>query len=87
MLAIGVVGGIAAVHDAIIDELRDVAQAMLALHQSHRILHPLITEVRGTPQRESNSFFSDATVFMDCSHNDIFDGHTDNPDLDFDEPS
>ena len=48
LLTIGVVGGIAAARDAIIDELGDVAQAMLALDQSYTILHPLMVEVRAT---------------------------------------
>ena len=87
LLTIGVVGGIAAARDAIIDELGDVAQAMLALDQSYTILHPLIAEVHGTPQGGSNSNFIDAAIFMDCNRNDTFNGQTGNPDLDFDEPS
>ena len=88
LLTIGVVGGIAAARDAIIDELGDVAQAMLALDQSYTILHPLMVEVHDTlNQGASNSLFIDAAVFQDCNRNDNFRGQTGNPDLDFDTPS
>ena len=88
LLTIGVVGGIAAARDAIIDELGDVAQAMLALDQSYTILHPLLIEVHDTnDQGASNSLFIDAAVFQDCNRNDTFDGQTGNPFLDFDAPS
>ena len=88
LLTIGVVGGIAAVRDAIVDELGDVAQAMLALDQSYTILHPLMVEVHDTlDQGASNSLFIDAAVFQDCNRNDNFNGQTGNPDLDYDQPS
>ena len=41
LLTIGIVSGLAAARDAIIDELGDVAQAMLALDQSYTICFPL----------------------------------------------
>ncbi|MCH2127664.1 MAG: hypothetical protein MK179_00910 [Pirellulaceae bacterium] len=88
LLVIGIVGGVAAVRDAIIDELGDVAQAMLALDQSFTILHPLLIEVHDTSnQGASNSSFIDAAVFQDCNRNDQFNGQTGNPLLDFDTPS
>lgn len=37
LLVIGVIGGLAAARDAVIDELGDVAQAMLALDHSYTI--------------------------------------------------
>ena len=40
VLVIGIVGGLSAVRDAMIDELGDVAEAMLALDQSYYILWP-----------------------------------------------
>lgn len=40
LLTIGIVGGISAVRDAVITELGDVAQAMVALDQSYLILAP-----------------------------------------------
>ena len=41
LLTIGVVGGIAAVRDAILSELGDLAQAMISLDQSYTILDPV----------------------------------------------
>ena len=88
LLVIGIVGDVAAVRDAIIDELGDVAQAMLALDQSFTILHPLLVEVHDTSnQGASNSSFIDAAVFQDCNRNDQFNGQTGNALLDFDTPS
>lgn len=40
VLTIGIVGGLSAVRDAVITELGDVAQAMVALDQSYEILQP-----------------------------------------------
>ena len=45
LLVIGVVGGIAGARDAIIDELGDVAQAMVALDQSYKVKAPLTFSV------------------------------------------
>ena len=72
LLTIGVVGGIASARDAIIDELGDVAQAMLALDQSYTILHPLSNEVHETISggaAESN--FVDDYRFEDCNRFDL----------------
>ena len=41
LLTFGVVGGLCAARDAIIDELGDVAQSMLALDGSYTIAFPL----------------------------------------------
>jgi len=88
LLVIGIVGGVAAVRDSIIDEIGDIAQAMLALDQSYTILHSLLLEVHdATDQGASNSAFIDAGVFMDCNRNDAFNGQTGNPLLDFDASS
>ena len=88
LLIIGVVGGIASVRDAIIDELGDVAQAMVALDQSYTILHPLMIEVHDTSdQGASNSKFVDRAVFQDCNRHDNFEGQSRNPLLTFDSPS
>ena len=48
LLTIGIVSGVAAARDAIVDELGDVAQAMLALDQSYTIDFPLLVEVHTT---------------------------------------
>lgn len=45
LLTVGVVSGIAAVRDAVIDEMGDVAQAMVALDQSYLIEPPLGVQV------------------------------------------
>ena len=67
LLTIGVIGGVAAARDAIIDELGDVAQAMLNLDQTYTVLHPLIIEVHDTAnQGGSNSAFRDAAIYEDC---------------------
>jgi Flp pilus assembly pilin Flp len=45
LLTVGVVSGIASVRDAVIDEMGDVAQAMIALDQSYMIQPPLAVAV------------------------------------------
>jgi hypothetical protein len=67
LLTIGIVSGLSAARDAIIDELGDVAQAMLALDQSYTIDFPLNVDVHlvdGTTA--SDSAFLDALFFADC---------------------
>ena len=67
LLTIGVVSGIAGVRDAIIDELGDVAQAMLALDQSYTILHPLFVGVHDLASSgASDSGFTDFASYTDC---------------------
>ena len=72
MLTIGIVGGIAAARDAIIDELGDVAQAMMAVDQSYTIEHPLGILVHtgpsgaAGPTGSSDSSFIDVAVYQDC---------------------
>lgn len=68
LLTIGVVGGIAAARDAIIDEMGDVAQAMLALDQSFTIAFPLSVEVHApSSSSASDSSFTDAALYTDCT--------------------
>jgi hypothetical protein len=67
LLTIGIVSGVAAARDAIIDELGDVAQAMLALDQSYTIDFPLEVEVHApTTSSASDSSFTDALLYTDC---------------------
>jgi Flp pilus assembly pilin Flp len=67
LLTIGVVSGLAGARDAIIDELGDVAQAMLALDQSYRIDFPLEVVVHtDTASSASDSTFIDALYYRDC---------------------
>lgn len=68
LLTIGVVSGIAAARDAIIDEMGDVAQAMLALDQSFTIAFPLLIQVHvATTSSASDSSFTDALTYTDCT--------------------
>lgn len=68
LLTIGIVSGLSAARDAIIDELGDVAQAMLALDHSMTIDFPLQVIVHNTtdPSSASDSGFIDAQFFADC---------------------
>lgn len=67
LLTIGIVGGLAGARDAIIDELGDVAQAMVALDQSYDIDFPLLIVVHtATSSSASNSVFTDAGIYADC---------------------
>jgi len=45
IVVIGVVGGLSAVRDAIVDELGDVAIAVVAVDQSYEVLTPLDTAI------------------------------------------
>jgi Flp pilus assembly pilin Flp len=89
LLTIGVVGGIAAARDAIIDEFGDVAQAMLALDQSYTIHFPLEIIVHiDCDASGSDSGFIDAAFFMDCERTTEPVGQEDvSPDIGTDEPS
>jgi Flp pilus assembly pilin Flp len=67
VLVIGIVGGVAAARDAIIDEFGDVAEAMLALDQTYTIDFPLLVEVHAsTTSSASDSSFTDGFLFVDC---------------------
>ena len=67
LLVIGIVSGVAGARDAIIDELGDVAQAMLALDQSYTIEFPLEVVVHApTTSSASDSSFQDAFFYSDC---------------------
>jgi Flp pilus assembly pilin Flp len=67
LLTIGIVSGLAGARDAIIDELGDVAQAMLALDQSYTIDFPLAVLVHtSSTSSASDSAFIDALIYVDC---------------------
>ena len=78
LLTVGVVSGIASVRDAVIDEMGDVAQAMVSLDQSYCITAPLGVEVHTGVgmgwgwgwgwggSGASDSAFVDAYSFADC---------------------
>ena len=67
LLTFGIVSGLAGARDAIIDELGDVAQAMLALDQTYTIDFPLLVQVHAaTTSSASDSSFIDALIYSDC---------------------
>lgn len=67
LLTIGIVGGIAAGRNAIIDELGDTAEVMLAVDQSYTITFPLAMQVHTTDtSSSSDSSFIDALSYVDC---------------------
>ncbi len=67
LLTIGIVSGLSAARDGIIDELGDVAEAMLALDQSYTIDYPLNNDVHTVDATTAaDSAFIDFEVFTDC---------------------
>ena len=72
LLTIGIVSGLSAARDAIIDELGDVAQAMLALDQSYTIDFPLDIDVHTVDSTSaSDSSFTDAAFYQDCGRTTV----------------
>ncbi|HUE72612.1 MAG TPA: hypothetical protein VMP01_17130 [Pirellulaceae bacterium] len=68
LLTIGIVSGLAGARDAIISELGDVAQAMLALDQSYTIdFPPEVLVHAATTSSASDSSFIDAALYIDCA--------------------
>jgi Flp pilus assembly pilin Flp len=76
LLVLGIVGGLAAARDAILDEFGDVAQAMLSLDHSMTISFPLLVTVhnQSDPSSASDSVFIDAMIYTDCTRNDFVPG-------------
>ena len=78
LLTIGIVSGLTAARDAIIDELSDVAEAMLSLDQTYTIDHPLIVTVHttqntSTDSQSVNSGFTDNFKFTHCIRGTLTD--------------
>lgn len=72
LLTIGIVSGLSAARDGIIDEFGDAAQAMVALDQSFTIDFPLNVDVHTVdPSSASDSAFTDALIYTDCDRVDI----------------
>ena len=70
VLTIGLVSGLAGARDAIIDELGDVAQAMLALDQSYEVAFPLAQSVHTEDASSgSDTAFVDDLYYSDCTRN------------------
>ena len=83
LLTIGVISGLAAARDAVIDELGDVAQAMMALDQSYTIDFPLAISVHTTTTSSaSDSSFIDASDYSDCARTTIPAGQGSQVDVD-----
>jgi hypothetical protein len=67
LLVIGIVVGVAAARDAIIDELGDTAEVMLAVDQSYHVGFPLQASVHAVnASSASDSTFTDALLYTDC---------------------
>ena len=65
LLVIGIVGGLAAARDAIIDELGDLAQAAGAIDQSYSI--SAINIVDPPITAPAQTFTDDAMIYTDCA--------------------
>jgi hypothetical protein len=64
---IGIVGGATAARDAIIDELGDTAEVMLAVDQSYHVGFPLQLFAHDLATNSaSDSDFEDAMFYSDC---------------------
>jgi len=67
LVTIGIVTGLSAARDAIIDELGDVAQVMQAVDQSYHVGFPLAASVHvANTSSASDSDFTDAVIYTDC---------------------
>jgi Flp pilus assembly pilin Flp len=72
LLTIGIVAGLAAARDAIIDELGDVAQAAGAIDQSFSLAE--INIIDPPIFAPGMSFTDDAMVYTDCAREEDPDG-------------
>ncbi len=86
LLTIGIVSGLTAARDAMIEELSDVAEAMVSLDQSYIIDNPLAVVVHTAPNltadsQASDSGFTDATTFNHCERG-LFGGQPASTDCD-----
>ena len=74
LLGIGIVGGVSAARDAIIDELGDTAQVMMAVDQTYHIGFPLLLTVHDVAASSaSDSDFTDALLYDDCGRAFVID--------------
>ena len=72
LLTIGIVSGIAGARDAIVDEMGDIAQAMLALDGSFSIDLPLEITLDGVSVGgASDSRYTDFASFEDCGRSGL----------------
>ena len=74
LLVVGVVAGLSATRDSLLDELGDVTQAMLALDQSFTIDDPLVVTVHNVAiSGGSDSGFQDNAAYDDCGRSTFQD--------------
>ena len=66
LLTIGIISGLSAARDAIIDELGDLAQATGAMDQSYTYPELTFSFGGGTFTVAGSSFTDDAMVYTDC---------------------
>ena len=72
LLVIGITIGVAAARDAIIDELGDTAEVMLAVDQSYHVGFPLQASVHAVnASSASDSDFTDALTYTDCFRGEL----------------
>ena len=67
LLTLGIVSGLSAARDSIIDELGDLAQAAGAMDQSYTYPALVFTFGGGTFTVAGSTFTDDAMVYTDCS--------------------
>jgi hypothetical protein len=73
LLVIGIVSGVTAARDAIVDEFGDTAEVMMAVDQSYHVGFPLqVTTHAATTSSASDSDFTDALAYSDCDRTFIF---------------
>jgi Flp pilus assembly pilin Flp len=66
VLVIGIVGGLSAVRDAMITELGDVAQSMIAVDQSYTVLAPWEVETPDCiPDGATSTYYQDAQALSE----------------------
>ena len=67
LLTLGIVSGLSAARDAIIDELGDLAQAAGAMDQSYSFPALTFTFGGGTFTVAGSTFTDDAMIYTDCA--------------------
>lgn len=86
LLTFGIVSGVAAARDAIIDEFGDAAQAMLSIDQSYTVDFPLLVQVHAaSTSSASDSSFTDALIYTDCGRGFLISNQTVNEFLELDD--
>lgn len=67
ILVIGIITGVTAARDAVIDEMGDIAQGFVAVDQSYSIDFPLEIVIGSESMEGStDSSFTDTAVYADC---------------------